>query len=231
MRLILVRHGEPDYANDCLTELGQRQAEAAAERLSGEGIGKIYSSPMGRARQTAAYTAKRLGLPVEVLDFMHEISWGNDEAEEALVRTGHPWTLGDRMIAEEDWHFENDTWRQHPYFAENRCNEYLTMIAEQADALLAASGYRREGKRYFCTARNDRTAALFAHGGSGACLLSHLLNLPFPYVCSVLPYGYTSINILDFQGEAGQFVFPKIELINDMGHIRDLMSVPAPCGN
>ena len=30
MRLILVRHGEPNYQLDCLTEFGRRQAEAAA---------------------------------------------------------------------------------------------------------------------------------------------------------------------------------------------------------
>lgn len=38
MRLILVRHGHPNYEIDCLTELGHLQAEAAAERLCSEGI-------------------------------------------------------------------------------------------------------------------------------------------------------------------------------------------------
>ena len=70
MRILFVRHGEPDYARDCLTEEGARQAAAAAERLAGEGIRRIYASPCGRARETAAYTARRLGLPVEVLPFM-----------------------------------------------------------------------------------------------------------------------------------------------------------------
>ena len=45
MRIVLVRHGEPNYEKDCLTELGIRQAEAAAERLSGEGIDAVFSSP------------------------------------------------------------------------------------------------------------------------------------------------------------------------------------------
>ena len=76
MRIIFVRHGEPDYANDCLTETGKKQAEAAAKRLVREGISEIYSSPMGRAYQTAECTAKLLNLPITVLDYMHEISWG-----------------------------------------------------------------------------------------------------------------------------------------------------------
>ena len=33
MRIVFVRHGEPDYARDCLTETGREQAAAAAERL------------------------------------------------------------------------------------------------------------------------------------------------------------------------------------------------------
>ena len=76
MRIIFVRHGEPDYARDRLTEVGRAQAAAAAERLAGEGISEIYASPCGRASETASYAAKRLGLPVTILDYMHEISWG-----------------------------------------------------------------------------------------------------------------------------------------------------------
>ena len=53
MRLLLVRHGDPNYELDCLTELGHRQAKIVAKRLMEEGIQKIYCSPQGRAQQTA----------------------------------------------------------------------------------------------------------------------------------------------------------------------------------
>ena len=49
MRIVFVRHGDPDYARDCLTEAGKLQAEKAAERVAGEGICKIYASSCGRA--------------------------------------------------------------------------------------------------------------------------------------------------------------------------------------
>ena len=67
MRIIFVRHGEPDYARDCLTEKGRLQALAAAERLREEGIEEIYSSPLGRAAETAAAASDALGLPVDVI--------------------------------------------------------------------------------------------------------------------------------------------------------------------
>ena len=77
MRLIFVRHGEPDYIKDCLTENGKVQAISTAQRLKYENIKAVFSSPMGRARQTASYTAAEHGLDVQILDCMHEINWGD----------------------------------------------------------------------------------------------------------------------------------------------------------
>jgi broad specificity phosphatase PhoE len=50
-----------------LTALGHEQARRTALRLSGLGIGAVYSSPLARARQTAQPIAAALGVPV-VLD-------------------------------------------------------------------------------------------------------------------------------------------------------------------
>jgi len=60
MRILFVRHGNPNYELDALTELGHKQADACAERLSHEGIERIFSSTCGRALETAAYTAKKI---------------------------------------------------------------------------------------------------------------------------------------------------------------------------
>ncbi len=217
MRIIFVRHGEPDYANDCLTENGRQQAAAAAERLSGEGISVIYSSPNGRARETADYTARRLNLPVRVLDYMHEISWGGEDIPEK----GHPWILAGWMTDRENFDYSSRDWRKHPYFAGNSALDYDDMICGKIDALLLPHGYRHEGNRFFCTAEHEETAALFSHGGSGACALSHLLSLPFPYVCTFMPYTFTSVTILRFPVRAGEWVHPVIELFNDAAHIRE----------
>lgn len=220
MRIIFVRHGEPDYERDCLTETGKKQAQAAALRLEREGIEEIYASPMGRASQTAAYTAECLGLPVRTLSYMHEISWGGP----GIPQEGHPWTLSDWMISREDYDFYHADWRQHPYFKDNAAVRYLDEISAQFDALLLEQGYRHEGTRYYCDTDRQKTIAVFSHGGSGGCVLAHLLALPFPYVCTVLPYDFTSIIILEFPVQKGEYVHPRIELFNDAAHIRDISS-------
>ena len=214
MRIIFIRHGEPDYTNDCLTATGRKQAAAAAERLSGEGITAIYASPCGRASETAGYTARRLGLDVTTLDYMREISWGGP----GIPHNGHPWTLGDRMLSE-GFDFRGQDWRQHPYFKGNIATEYCNRIEREFDTFLMSHGYRHEGRRFLCTGGADETLAVFSHGGSGACALAHILDLAFPYVASVLPYDFTSIIILDFPAREGQYVFPRLELFNDCAHI------------
>ncbi len=79
VRVYLVRHGqafsnldpEPDLPADQLdrlTDLGHAQSRGAAAALQGRAIAAIYTSPAGRARETAAELAKALGLaatPVE----------------------------------------------------------------------------------------------------------------------------------------------------------------------
>ena len=92
MRIVFVRHGEPDYVHDCLTEKGRMQALAAAERLREEGIGEIWSSPLGRAAETAEAASKALSLPVRtpVIFFVVltifsiiQVSWNKSKEVEA----------------------------------------------------------------------------------------------------------------------------------------------------
>ena len=74
MRIVLIRHGEPDYEKDCLTETGHKQAKIAAQRLLKEGIEEIYASPLGRARQTAQYFSEASGIKkIQILDHHFEV--------------------------------------------------------------------------------------------------------------------------------------------------------------
>ena len=64
MRLIFIRHAEPDYDSDSLTEHGIREAECLNRFLKNIDLGEVYSSPLGRALQTAqiATTGKGTGV-------------------------------------------------------------------------------------------------------------------------------------------------------------------------
>lgn len=219
MKIIFVRHGHPDYVNDCLTELGHKQAEQAAARLADEGIGHIYSSPYGRAYETAMHTAEKISLGVEKLDFMREIKWGSSDGNEVYA-DGHPWdtslyaiSLGHSLM--------DESWTRNAPFCNNIVFDEIERVAEQSDIWLEGLGYRREGANYRVIGDNtDRTIALFSHGGSSSALFSHLLNLPFFYLCRAICPDFTSITVLSLSDEKGQLTAPMIELANDSRHIR-----------
>ncbi|MCR4646216.1 MAG: histidine phosphatase family protein [Oscillospiraceae bacterium] len=227
MRLIFVRHGEPNYDKDCLTANGRQQAERTAERLRSEPISAVYASPMGRTVETASFTAELHGLEVQKLDFMHEIDWGGirdaDGSKTDVPYGGHPWTLGYKLLTENpELVGSPESWREHPYFRDNRCMAYYDRIAGEIDAFLAGFGLHRKNGLYECRKPCDDTVALFAHGGSGAVLFSHVLHLPFPFVLTTLPYGVCSVSVFQFETKAGGMVIPRLELFNDMAHLGEV---------
>ncbi|QUA52342.1 histidine phosphatase family protein [Aristaeella lactis] len=219
MRIVFVRHGEPDYTHDCLTEQGKLQALAAAERLREEGIEEIFSSPLGRAAETAAATAELLKLPVKTLDYMRELHWGSTDGT-PLPSDGHPWDLAD-LLAGDGWDLTNPGWREHPYFRNNRVTENVDMVAQRTDEWLLSLGYERNGAFYRCVRPDDRqkTVALFSHGGSSAAAMGHILNLPFPYACGLFHLEFTGITIIRLDRNPGQQRLPCLELANDGRHI------------
>jgi broad specificity phosphatase PhoE len=78
-KLILVRHGMPDEGHliqphdPPLNRTGEIQAGQIAERLAGEGVGRIVSSPQTRAQNTAAPLAQKLGLAIETMEGLAEV--------------------------------------------------------------------------------------------------------------------------------------------------------------
>jgi broad specificity phosphatase PhoE len=99
MRLLLLRHGQTHgntvgaldtaFPGLDLTELGVRQAEAAARVLASTGIDGIYVSPLVRTHQTAAPLAEVTGLEPVVLDGLREIAAADYE-----MATDHDSILG-----------------------------------------------------------------------------------------------------------------------------------------
>jgi broad specificity phosphatase PhoE len=83
--LHLVRHAAHDRVGDTLCgrmpgvtlgEEGRGQAARVAARLAGENIAAVYSSPLERARETAAPIAQKFNTPVQASDALNEIDFG-----------------------------------------------------------------------------------------------------------------------------------------------------------
>ena len=73
MRLMIIRHGDPDYDEDSLTPTGWREAEALSERMKELPVTKFYVSPLGRAKDTASLTLQKMGREAEVCTWLREV--------------------------------------------------------------------------------------------------------------------------------------------------------------
>ena len=72
MKILIIRHGDPDYEIDSVTEKGKREVLLLRDRLLKQNIGDIYCSPLGRAKATAEPTLKALGKTAEICDWLRE---------------------------------------------------------------------------------------------------------------------------------------------------------------
>ena len=60
MRLIFIRHGDPDYEKDSVTAKGEREIKLLADKMQSENVHAFYLSPKGRAQRTAEATLARV---------------------------------------------------------------------------------------------------------------------------------------------------------------------------
>lgn len=175
MRILLIRHGDPDYVHDSLTEKGFREAQALAEYLKNEDLGDCYVSTCGRAIATAEPTLKLTGKTAVRCDWMREFS------EQTILR---PDKNGDRKLCwdwlPQDWtkyeeFYRYDEWYKNPIMEEGGIGEYARSVTEPLDALLAENGYVRDGHIYRVEKASDKTLTLFCHFGVGCVMLGHLI--------------------------------------------------------
>lgn len=175
MKLLIVRHGDPDYSIDSLTETGWKEAELLSHRLKKLDVKAFYCSPLGRAKDTAAATLTAMGREAEVLPWLREFSPQVRRPDREKIGVAWDWLP-------QDWteypdFFDKDRWMEHPAFAEAGVPAEARWVAEELDKLLARHGYVREGNLYRAEQPNEDTIVLFCHFGLECVLLWHLLGI------------------------------------------------------
>lgn len=175
MKLLLIRHGDPDYAHDHLTDTGKREAEFLAERIAPMKIDQFYVSTMGRAQATAEPTLRMAGRSAVSCDWLREFSVDIDRPDvEGLI--GIPWDWLPQDWLAEPLFLSPDGWREAPVFRQAGVGEAYDRVIASFDALLAEHGYVRDGLLYRAVRPNTETLAFFCHLGLSCVLMSHLMN-------------------------------------------------------
>ena len=175
MRIIIVRHGDPNYEIDSLTEVGWEEARYVADRIAEMDVKDFYVSPLGRAQDTASCTLKKLGRTAITYDWLQEFPptiARPDRKGQSICWDWLPqdWAQEERFYSVKDW-LEVDAMKN------SRVKQQYDKVCNSLDELLSSYGYVREKNYYRVEAANSDTIVFFCHFGVECVMLSRLLNV------------------------------------------------------
>lgn len=182
MKLVIIRHGDPNYEDDCLTEKGKIEAVHLA-RFVKERIRPtaVYSSPRGRAKETCIASQKECGFDFEVLDWMEEFNAYIFNPKEQIPT--YIWDLHPSLFTEHPMLYDCDNWLSDPLFEGSDAAEKYKVVKDGLEALLKKHGYVRAGnsKLFHAVRANRDVVVLYCHFGVLSIMLSVLTGFS-PYV-------------------------------------------------
>ncbi len=174
MKLLFIRHGDPDYVNDSLTEKGMREAALLSDRIAKTHIDEYYVSPLGRARETARPSLEKVGKEAVTLDWLREF-------DPRIIRPDSPerthvcWDWLPQDWTEREHFYRYDEWLNDEILNEGNVRERTEYVLNGMDSFLAAHGYERDIHYYRAVRPNNDTIAFFCHFGVTALILGHLI--------------------------------------------------------
>lgn len=225
MKLLIIRHGDPDYSIDSLTEKGRREAALLAEKMAKLDIAKFYVSPLGRARDTAAYTLEKMHRTAEEKPWLREF-----EAPVTDPDTGEKHIPWDRLPAY--WtavpeYYDKEKWCETPLMQSGNVKKEAEWVWNGLDTLLENHGYKREGNIYRAVKPNRDTIALFCHFGVECVMLGHLLGISPVVLWHGLCAAPTSVTTLTTEERREGIAYFRMNSFGDTSHLYAAGEEPA----
>ncbi|MDD4368063.1 MAG: phosphoglycerate mutase family protein [Oscillospiraceae bacterium] len=240
MRLLIIRHGDPDYQHDALTELGQKEAQLLAHYLSHRlpPPRRLFASPLGRAWETASYTARALNQEVTLLPWIEEAgvlqyryapAQSQAEADQDAAAASprlHP--LGPSVIA---WDIPardldrletlGNQWYRDPCLVHPAAEIYLERLQKGLRSFMDGFGIKpAPGNRWSCHEPLPQgDVAIFCHLGSGLLLISALTGLPAPLLWKRVWLAPSSISSLLLEQQEDSRVNVRITQLGATPHL------------
>jgi broad specificity phosphatase PhoE len=205
MRMLLLRHAETEWNRERrfqgrrdipLSAAGREQAQSAARLLAATPLAAVWSSPLARARETAALIAAPHGLAVRVEAAFTEMDFGEWVG---LTRDEVQARFPDALSA----------WAESPHEARWPGAESLDEVRVRALAGLEA----------LRAAHPDQTICLVSHGITSRVLILEALGLGPERLWS-LQISSTGISELEFRDD-----WTTLHRMNSLVHLADIAVV------
>ena len=201
MRIIFIRHAEPDYEHHTLTERGFKEAELLSARVPHWQVDRFYSSPLERAKLTAEPSLRIMGRTAEIVDWMQEFSYAVTDPVTGSLQV--PWDFVPQYWTNEPLLFDKDSFHQHPLLQSNPDYEKAVMnLRNGLDSVLAEYGYHRKDSYYEAEEEKTRgdedvTIVFFAHLGANLEAIGYLLGISPVVLQQTIYLAPTSVCILN----------------------------------
>ena len=155
MRLIFIRHGDPDYANDNLTEKGKREVSLLTKRICRwENITEFFTSPLGRAKATGLPALELLGRTATEFEWLKEFYYKtrypkNFFIKELAGKETMCWDFLPEVYYSEKKHFDKKLWTSAPIMKKGNIRQHYKEVCSGIDSVLEKYGYKRNKKGFY----------------------------------------------------------------------------------
>lgn len=181
MKILFLRHAEPDYVHDSITPKGDFEAKFLAELLKKEypEIKDIYCSPLGRAKKTCSYTEDIFDKKAVILPWLREfdasINRPDDDLKQHVAWDWLPEDMDKHQI------LYTPNFMEDPILKNSDFKSKFESVVSGFDEILKSHGYERNGSYYKVNEENHDVIAIFSHFGVSTVMISHLMNSsPYP---------------------------------------------------
>ena len=215
MKILIVRHGDPYYPTDSLTEKGFREAELLKDRLVKEKIDAFFCSPLGRAQRTAEPTLKALAKTAETLHWLREFD--SQIISPITGNTRVAWDLPPYMWCKDMQNYHLTDWVNSDLVKLSNSPAIFRETAEGVDEVLARYGMKREGMLY--RGGEDKTIAFVCHFALGITVLAYLLGISPVVTQNNFFLAPTSVTTLVTETDSQGYSHFRATGIGDISHL------------
>lgn len=206
MTLYLIRHAEPDYENDTLTQNGITQAKKLTLWFKDIKLDQLFYSDSNRNKLTASFIEKECNL------CSSKVEWADSNRNGKKPLS--PWKIKDKIIKETGTVPDGDDWKNIPEFKNDNVIQNIEKHIRQFDDFLLSAGFKHENKLFKVIKNDDRNIAVVCHGGAIAVIVSHLLSISFFQLITHVEFLPASVTKIELSGPQNSYTAAKLIYLN-----------------
>ena len=241
MKLIFIRHAEPNYSIDSLTKKGFREALLLSKRAAAWNVTDFYCSPLGRAVKTGEPTLAAHGRTAVTCEWLKEF-YVRVSSEGRPDGKTIPWDFLPDYLNRFPALLDPNEWWKVPVMQDAGVKEHYDNVCENFDMLLKKYGYTRDGLAYRTAEPHSSSAYMtydgttdeqikkcpddgpvlvfFCHLGIMLCMISHLINTSPVALWQGFFTPPASVTELSAEERVPGLAYFRCQTLGDTSHLR-----------